>query len=216
MSMGDKEFVNFRQCFELLSCSMGIDDFELWCVVLWMVWGQRNNVFHDGKGKVAEGVIMAAKNFLGEFREAQFKMSVVFPVWVRVGAASWSPPHEGVFKVNVDGSWVPGDTVGGMGGVIRNHKGEVIGGFAKCLKQCVSAEHVEALAMLHGVIFARDIGIQDVEVEGDCLRVLLAVESPGEDFSFFGSYCGWFQGGGGWFSVGQMFPCQARGEPVGS
>uniref|UniRef100_A0A5B7BLL9 RNase H type-1 domain-containing protein n=1 Tax=Davidia involucrata TaxID=16924 RepID=A0A5B7BLL9_DAVIN len=98
----------------------------------------------------------------------------------------WTPPTEDVYKVNVDGSFVPEINHGSTCGVIRNFKGEVIAGFARPLPHCSSVEYAEAMALLHGIDFAFDIGIQDLVVEGDCLHLISEISSSHEDFSVVG------------------------------
>ncbi|KAA8534047.1 hypothetical protein F0562_031564 [Nyssa sinensis] len=66
----------------------------------------------------------------------------------------WKAPVEGLYKLNVDGSWSRE-----MGAIISDWNGAVVGGFGKKMDVCTSAE---ALAVLDGLIFAKEIGIQDL------------------------------------------------------
>uniref|UniRef100_A0A5B7A5C8 Reverse transcriptase zinc-binding domain-containing protein n=1 Tax=Davidia involucrata TaxID=16924 RepID=A0A5B7A5C8_DAVIN len=182
----DKCFLDFCQLFEFLCSSLDMAEVEVCCIMLWLVWGHRNAIVHSGRGRFPVGVFSDALQYLKEFQDAQHKMGVVPLRPVGVGSASWMPPVDGVYKLNIDGSWLPGENTGGVGGVIRDWKGEVIGGFAKPLIQCVSADHAKAMAILHGILFARDIGIQKLVVEGDCLGVISAIRCASKDLSDLG------------------------------
>ncbi|KAA8530045.1 hypothetical protein F0562_004754 [Nyssa sinensis] len=107
---------------------------------------------------------------------------------VMVGKSKWKAPEVGLFKLNIDGSWSDSDGRGGVGGLVRDCQGEVIEGFGKMLVDCGSATQVEMFAILHGLIFAKEIGIHDIILEGDSLNSLLAIKSPLEDFSSLGIY----------------------------
>ncbi|KAA8521046.1 hypothetical protein F0562_011801 [Nyssa sinensis] len=69
----------------------------------------------------------------------------------------------------------------GLVGVIRDYKGDVIGGFAKSLGCISSAEYGESMTMLHGILFVKDMGIQDLMVESYCLSLVSAMAAPSPD-----------------------------------
>ena len=62
--------------------------------------------------------------------------------------------------------------VTGLGGVIRDTDGEVLGAFAKRIQGCLDVQMAECLAIRSGLIFALDSGIQDDEVESDALNAI--------------------------------------------
>lgn len=70
--------------------------------------------------------------------------------------------------------------------IIRDHHGFVIA--AQCKKIPIIQEPVmvEATAAREVVEFCRDVGIQDVIMEGDSLQVVQAFEDPGVNFRPFG------------------------------
>uniref|UniRef100_A0A5B7BC05 Reverse transcriptase zinc-binding domain-containing protein n=1 Tax=Davidia involucrata TaxID=16924 RepID=A0A5B7BC05_DAVIN len=177
----DKFFLDFRQLFEFMCKSMSVANIELWGVIFWLMWGNRNAVVHGRDGKDPLFIILFAKQYLQEYRDAQQLLMVVNPGVARVGAAIWLPPAEGFVKLNIDGILVPGEEVGGIGGVMRDYKGEVLGGFARCLSHCSSVLFVEAMAFLYGVVFVKESGISDLVVEGDNLAVVSAIANPDMD-----------------------------------
>ncbi|KAA8544822.1 hypothetical protein F0562_019587 [Nyssa sinensis] len=145
----DKRFLNFRHLFDFMCSSYDRDLMALWCIIVWMIWGHRNAILHGHKGKDVTVLVADAKKYLYEFKEAQCRVHVTTFIELKVGLSSWAPPMEGVFKLNVDGSWIPGLHGGWIGGVICDHSGVVISGFAKKLLGCSSTSFTEALALLH-------------------------------------------------------------------
>ncbi|KAL0007140.1 hypothetical protein SO802_008642 [Lithocarpus litseifolius] len=69
----------------------------------------------------------------------------------------------------------------GLGVVVRNHQEEVIGAMSKKISLPYSVVDEEALACRRAVIFARELGITEVEVEveGDSAMVIDFINSKG-------------------------------------
>ncbi|KAA8546861.1 hypothetical protein F0562_003290 [Nyssa sinensis] len=86
---------------------------------------------------------------------------------VMVGKSKWKAPEVGLFKLNIDSSWSDSNGSGGVGGLVRDCQGEVIGGFGKTWVDYSSATQVEMLAILHGLIFAKEIDIHDIILENN-------------------------------------------------
>uniref|UniRef100_A0A5B6YYW4 Putative Reverse transcriptase-like n=1 Tax=Davidia involucrata TaxID=16924 RepID=A0A5B6YYW4_DAVIN len=61
--------------------------------------------------------------------------------------------------------------------------GQFIGGFARKLQFMVDVDLLEALAALHAVCFAFDIGLREIILEGDSLRKVNGICSSDEDLS---------------------------------
>ncbi|KAA8532345.1 hypothetical protein F0562_032400 [Nyssa sinensis] len=108
-------------------------------------------LLHGDKVRDPGSIGKMAKNYLQEFHEAPLRVSFSVPGVVAVGAAKSTAPEERLFKINVDGSWSPDSGSGGLGGIIRDWKGEVIRGFAMQENPCCSALHTEILAVLRGL-----------------------------------------------------------------
>ncbi|XP_024163799.1 uncharacterized protein LOC112170711 [Rosa chinensis] len=66
-------------------------------------------------------------------------------------ATFWFPPMVGMLCLNVDGTYVPSLQHGGIGGVLRNEKGEFIAGFAYRVPNVSSPYHTELLAIKYGL-----------------------------------------------------------------
>ncbi|XVF34742.1 hypothetical protein REPUB_Repub18cG0085400 [Reevesia pubescens] len=69
----------------------------------------------------------------------------------------WTPPARNVFKVNLDGSVSMDFNRGGVG--------------------------IEALATVKAFSFVVDLGLNDIEVEGDALEVIKRLKTTEDDLS---------------------------------
>ena len=86
----------------------------------------------------------------------------------------WSPPPEDCFKINFDAAYFEDLGLAGIGVVCRDHSGQAIVALCQNLGKVQSAEMAEALAAQRAMIFAREMSLFDIIVEGDCLTVIQA------------------------------------------
>lgn len=75
------------------------------------------------------------------------------------------------YKANVDGAVFNALSTIGMGVLIRDDKGRVVGALSQNFHAPLGPLEVEAKAMEAAVLFARDLGVQDITFEGDSLQV---------------------------------------------
>ena len=78
-----------------------------------------------------------------------------------VGHISWKYPKDGWIKLNTDGCSKGNPGVAGAGGVIRDHMGSWIGGFAKNIGICSSVT-AELWAIYFGLQSTWDKGFRKV------------------------------------------------------
>ena len=61
--------------------------------------------------------------------------------------------------------------------VIRDYNGNVIGALSQKIALPQSIEHIEALAASQAVAFAKELSLFEVIFEGDCLRIIKAINT---------------------------------------
>ncbi|XP_020266771.1 uncharacterized protein LOC109842286 [Asparagus officinalis] len=91
--------------------------------------------------------------------------------------SAWYPPAPGLLKLNTDTA-VPleGDIIG-LGGVIRDHYGHVIGCYSMVIRGPMFVDHAELLAVLEGIRFVRRMNWRISVVKIDSLKVVSLVDS---------------------------------------
>ena len=87
----------------------------------------------------------------------------------------WIPPSEGWYKVNVNRTVFKESGSCGIGIVIRNERGEIIGAMSKRMDLSLGALEVEAKAFKEGMLLARDLGMKHIVQEGDVQGVIDAL-----------------------------------------
>ncbi|XP_030922930.1 uncharacterized protein LOC115949794 [Quercus lobata] len=90
-------------------------------------------------------------------------------------AMTWSPPPS-LFKINVDGAVDKATGKAGVGVIVRDELGRVEAVMCRNLDAPLGAIETESKAIEVGLLFAQDIGIQDIVVESDCLIMIQALE----------------------------------------
>ncbi|XP_070672244.1 uncharacterized protein [Malus domestica] len=91
----------------------------------------------------------------------------------------WQKPYSGWIKCNFDAAWDDIKSRGGIGIMVRNSDGEFIASMVVWENGIRSALHVEAAAMHASSVFKRQWSIEQVQVEGDALLVISAIQNEG-------------------------------------
>ena len=87
------------------------------------------------------------------------------------GRGTQVPPPENVFKVNVDEAVFIGQKATSVGVIIRDDKGRLEAAISKKINAPLGVVEAEAMAYETGMMFAKDIGIQDFIIEEDSLVI---------------------------------------------
>jgi ribonuclease HI len=93
--------------------------------------------------------------------------------------------HNG-FKVNFDGALFKDKNEGGIGVVIRDCSGLVIATLSQRVKTGASVDLIEALAAKRAITFAMEVGVTDVEFEGDSENVIQDLSRPEAPHNAYG------------------------------
>ena len=92
---------------------------------------------------------------------------------------------EDFYKANFDAALFDNSNMAGIGVVIRDCNGNIIGALSqKSLPQ--SIEHAEALVASWAVAFARELSLFKVIFEGDCRRIIKAINTKEPCHTLFG------------------------------
>lgn len=87
----------------------------------------------------------------------------------------WQTPLKGWLKLNCDAACDKQHGRMGMGVLLRNHFGHIRAARSTTKMSYFDPTVAEALALLHGILLCKELGIQNVIVEGDAQVVILAL-----------------------------------------
>ena len=139
----------------------------------WALWHNRSEVRYGGVRKSGQQISSWASDYLREYRAAVAQFAPGVPVPRQV--ISWSPPQNGHFKINVDGAVFSEHKAVGVRVVIRDDKGRLEATLCRKITAPMGAVEAEAKAFEAGLLFAKDVGVWDVILEGDSLVVYNAL-----------------------------------------
>ena len=137
-------------------------------MVAWAIWQNRNEQRVGGKVKNGSIVVHGAMDYLQEYQACCMKVEEHRPSLVE----NWTPPPPQHYKINVDGAVFGAQKAAGIGILVRDAEGRVIGACSKKIKAPLGAVEVEAKALETGVQFAKDLLIHDILLESDSLNLI--------------------------------------------
>ncbi|KAK6164391.1 hypothetical protein DH2020_001255 [Rehmannia glutinosa] len=140
-------------------------EFRMFCLFLWLIWGERNNVFHGKKARNCEAVISVGQAWLETFDKAQ--VSVVLSSREAVAGANFGWKGKGAAIML------------GSYGVMRQCGTTSLdweGGFlVKKLPGTFNSLTAEALALRYGLRFARDNNLLLEKAGSDSLNLIKGI-----------------------------------------
>ena len=168
---------NFVDVVWRLGCDVGSLAISLaqFMAIAWNIWRNRNGIRPGEEPKKKENLILEASRFISEFLAVQ---DPPIPS-VRRSQTSWLPPEPSVYKANVDGAVFKNLSSAGMGVLIRDYKGQVVAALSQRFFAPLGPLEVEAKATEAALIFARDVGIQNIIFEEIiCKSTTVYMEPP--------------------------------------
>ena len=163
----DSLFVDclWKPCDELGPANVNLTHFM---AIAWNLWRNRNGVRHGEAPKIVENLIFEAIQFVTTYQALQDCLTLLeIPL-----PPQWTPPVSGVFKANVNGAVFKDHSSAGIGVVLRDDKGSVIGALSQRIYASLGPFKAEAKAMEAAMLFAKDMGIHDIVFKGDSLQVI--------------------------------------------
>ena len=171
------------QLFEELLVRLEVEELELFIVQAWLIWNQRNSIIHGGVLQAPELLNKRAEDFLAEFHQVQVHLGTAT---IAESANNLQQPPDSKFKLNFNTAIFTDLGCSGMGVIICNEKGEVMGAMSTKGPRVTDSLEAEALACRKAIEFAMDIGFSNIVIEGDCVQVINAIKASKANLSRLG------------------------------
>ena len=84
----------------------------------------------------------------------------------------WSPSSDSIYKGNFDVAFFDASGYAGIGVVFCDFQGQIITVLSHKIPLVQLMELAEAMAACRAMVFAKELSLFDVEIEGDCSRVI--------------------------------------------
>ncbi|XP_075633540.1 uncharacterized protein LOC142606004 [Castanea sativa] len=117
-------------------------------------------------------MVYGVLDYLFEYQEGVYEVSKASPSL----PARLSPPPLDRYKINVDGAVFASQKFMGIGVLIRDLEGRLVGACSKKIQAPLGLVEVEAKAVEFGLLFAKDMMIRDFILEGDSLVLMNALK----------------------------------------
>ncbi|KAK2664671.1 hypothetical protein Ddye_003245 [Dipteronia dyeriana] len=152
--------------------SLRDDDLPLFGVVLWRIWFTRNQLIPSNTVTDLKNVMAWSTGFMAAYKAVNASVVDDQRCLGTIEEARWRPPTEPMYKINTYASIQTQSNCVGVGIVIRDRSGWVMGSSAQHIQACFAPLIAEAITILQGIEFARDMGVLPVMVESDALGVV--------------------------------------------
>ena len=142
---------------------------ELFSITAWLLWNRRNAKHFGRPIHPLTKIYSMAGTLLQDFLATQSEPPTIpDPIILQ----QWRPPENNSYKVNFDAATFGSTNSTGIGVIVRDCAGEVIGALSLLMSMPQSVAAVEALACRQSVKFAAKIGLTRVVIEGDSTVII--------------------------------------------
>ena len=122
-------------------------------------------------GAVADHVWGLAICLIEDFKEANIQIIKQKETKDR----AWKPPPKYVHLINVDGAIPAMEGNSGIGVIIRDWNNQVVAALSMPLSGRFAVEETEAIAMEQGIVLAKELGLNQIILEGDSMQTIQAI-----------------------------------------
>ncbi|KAA3463501.1 reverse transcriptase [Gossypium australe] len=145
---------------------------------LWGIWTSRNKFIHEGENQSGGQIADFTTNYLKEIDGSKQLLPVR-----STHATRWKAPRETCMRINFDAAFNKQNREACSRLVVRNGRAEVICSKAIVNKNIPSTFAAEALACYQAIDLGVQLGLREVEIEGDSRTVIQKIQEKTEDRS---------------------------------
>ncbi|XP_062021216.1 uncharacterized protein LOC133737727 [Rosa rugosa] len=169
--------IDFKEWMLDHALNLRLDTFDKLLMVIWALWKNKNNKFGLGTCQSPNDIVFGTLSWLDEFRKAQNAKHKP----IEKPRRTWKPDAQGRWKVNIDGSFLPNQTRGGLGGVLHDAQGSFKAAFVMPVQHVAGAKQVELLALKTSLELLQAFPNQPVVIETNCLEATTDLANPRYD-----------------------------------
>lgn len=147
-------------------------------IAMWYIWKERCSRTLGGNQGNWYGTVLAIKRMVGDSEKVQGNVYGGMNGGKVFDYIGWKYPDEDWVKLNVDGCSKGNPGKVGAGGVIRDHMGSWIGGFARNIGTCSSVT-AELWAIYVGLQLTWEKGFRNVVLESNSKVVVRLLKAGG-------------------------------------
>jgi ribonuclease HI len=184
------EGADFREIIETIERRGSNDVVGFFAVISRELWRRRNSVLHGGSFSPPNVLVCEAKETFEQFSEANDIQRSLTENQTYFGATveKWRRPPPGSYKINWDVGIDEKKNRLGVGIIIRDAEGKVTAARSLTVQSKPTPVVGEAIGAFYAADFGRDIGVQNVILEGDSLIVVKALQTEAENLSLYGHF----------------------------
>ncbi|XP_059436609.1 uncharacterized protein LOC132169617 [Corylus avellana] len=175
---------SFMQTMESIFSKCDLDDFAMFAQLSCHVWFCRNKWVHEGTFVDPNLILQKTVEDIMTYAQLQQKEPAENNVSTHLKA--WLAPTQGWYKANWDVAIDKLNERVGIGVVLRDEKGQVIATMCKTRMGILELAMGEAYAAYHAVFLCRDMGVQNLILEGNVKQIVEAINSATGTWSLFG------------------------------
>ncbi|KAG8489751.1 hypothetical protein CXB51_017986 [Gossypium anomalum] len=154
--------------------SMALCRTTVWA--LWALWTSRNKFIHEGENQTGIQITSFVQIYLEELDDLKSAIPER-----RICVDRWTAPMGSRLKVNFDAAFNNHNKESCSGLVIRNSKAEVICCKTEINLNTPSVFSAEAVACLQALKLGLQLGLREIEVEGDSRTIIQKLQEEKED-----------------------------------
>ena len=159
-----EKFVSFCDLFQGILAQSNQHMAELFAYMGWSLWYNRNAKRVGSTSLPGEKIFNDAVERLQEFHSVKDYSTQEDVV---VHSTKWWPPPHPIYKINFDGATFIDSDSTGLGVVADDSDGMFIASLSERIRLPPMVADLEALACRRAILFALELGLQDVVFEGD-------------------------------------------------
>ena len=169
-------FSKFNELFLFVLPNVPLNKVAFFAMTAWAIW-ERGNKLRERQPTCDIGVVFArVPDLLKEFHDVHKKI----PRMVSRSEDIWwlrTCDIDGLYKTNFDRAIFEDQACAGLGVVIRDSAGLIIGALSQKIRLPSLVVMVEALATSRAINFTKEITILRVVIKGDSLQVIKAINN---------------------------------------